>query len=189
VPAPTVSRDQAIDALFATFRDNGYGGATLSELSRGTGLGRSSLYHHFPGGKEDMAGAVLDRAETFLKGMLEAAVAAEGPPRERLAKVLGTLEALYAGGKNPCVLANFAQGEARTLFQRRLRFLFELWIDGLSDLARQAGVPEREARERAEDAVGAIEGALIVAAGLNDAMVFRRRLGKIPSELFAGAPV
>lgn len=185
MPAPIVSRDQAIDALFATFRDNGYGGATLSELSRGTGLGRSSLYHHFPGGKEDMASAVLDRAEAFLKGMLEEAVAAEGPPHERLAKLLSTLEALYAGGKNPCVLANFSQGEARTMFQRRLRSLFELWIGGLADLAREAGVSEREARERAEDAVGAIEGALIVAAGLNDAGVFRRRVARIPGELLA----
>ncbi len=185
MPAPLISRDQAIDALFATFRDQGYGGATLSELSRGAGLGKSSLYHHFPGGKEDMAGAVLDRAEMFLADILRRAVDGAGNPQSKLAALLATLSDLYAGGKNPCVMGVFSLGEARTLFQRRLRTLFDLWIDGLAALAIQAGVPARLARERGEDAVGAIEGALIVAAGLNDAAVFRRRLARIPGELLA----
>lgn len=86
-------------------------------------------------------------------------------------------------------MANFTQGEARILFQRRLRGLFTQWIDGFAALAEQAGVPKRAARERAEDAVGAIEGALILAAGLNDTAPFRRCLARVPRELLARDPV
>jgi AcrR family transcriptional regulator len=182
-----MTKDQAVDSLFATFRDLGYGGATLSELSRGTGLGRSSLYHHFPGGKEDMAAAVMTRAEAFLREKLTVAAAGEGSPQARLAVILAALDALYAGGKNPCVLASFAQGEARTLFQRELMALFDLWIEGFAALAREAGVPARQARERAEDAVAALEGALILSAGLNDITPFRRRLAALPRALLGGA--
>ena len=185
MPVPLISKEAAIDSLFAAFRDHGYGGATLSELSRGTGLGRSSLYHHFPGGKEDMAAAVLDHAERFLKAAL---AAAQGAPRERLAVVLGALDAMFAGGKNPCLLASFAQGKARVLFQRRLVDLFQLWVEGFASLAREAGVPARQARERAEDAVGAIEGALILSSGLNDVAPFRRLLARLPGELLGEMP-
>ena len=188
MPAPLISKDEAIDRLFASFRDHGYGGATLSELSRGTGLGRSSLYHHFPGGKEDMAVAVLDRVALILRATLEAALAAPGGPRARLAGGTGRTGRHVCRRENPCVLASFAQGEARVLFQRRLIDLFQLWVEGFATLAREAGVPARQARERAEDAVGAIEGALILAAGLNDIAPFRRRLASLPCDLLGNAP-
>ncbi|MFD2271320.1 TetR/AcrR family transcriptional regulator [Undibacterium arcticum] len=50
-----------VDSIISVFRSEGYEGASLAKLSEATGLGRSSLYHHFPMGKEDMANAALDR--------------------------------------------------------------------------------------------------------------------------------
>ena len=55
MPAALASREVVLERLLATFRDQGYDGASLAELSAATGLGKSSLYHHFPGGKVDMA--------------------------------------------------------------------------------------------------------------------------------------
>jgi hypothetical protein len=52
--------------------------------------------------------------------------------------------------------------------------------------AVEAGVPAKKARERAEDAVAGIEGALVISAGLDDLAPFRRRLRAIPDALFAG---
>lgn len=49
---------QIVGRLFIVFRDHGYEGASLADLSRATKLGKSSLYHHFPRGKEQMAEAV-----------------------------------------------------------------------------------------------------------------------------------
>ena len=59
---PALAKEEVVARLMKVFRREGYEGASLSRLSEATGLGRSSLYHHFPRGKEDMAAAVLDLA-------------------------------------------------------------------------------------------------------------------------------
>ena len=68
MPAAQASRDEVVDRLLTAFRRKGYDGASLADLSAATGLGRSSLYHYFPGGKEEMARAVLDRADAWPRG-------------------------------------------------------------------------------------------------------------------------
>ena len=62
---PVRSRADVVTQLVDLFFRHGYNGTTLSLISSGTGLGRASLYHHFPGGKEEMARAVLEQAEIW----------------------------------------------------------------------------------------------------------------------------
>lgn len=52
-------RADAVSALAEVFREHGFEGASLSLLSKATGLGKGSLYNFFPGGKEEMMEAVL----------------------------------------------------------------------------------------------------------------------------------
>ena len=40
-----------VDKLTDIFCEYGYDGTSLTILSQNTGLGRASLYYHFPGGK------------------------------------------------------------------------------------------------------------------------------------------
>jgi TetR/AcrR family transcriptional repressor of lmrAB and yxaGH operons len=49
-------RGDVIAALAKTFHEHGYAGASLSEITARTGLGRDSLYHFFPDGKEGWPG-------------------------------------------------------------------------------------------------------------------------------------
>jgi AcrR family transcriptional regulator len=60
MPPALISRNEVIARVMAVVRREGYDGASLAELSKATGLGKSSLYHHFPDGKNDMVAAVLD---------------------------------------------------------------------------------------------------------------------------------
>jgi TetR/AcrR family transcriptional regulator, lmrAB and yxaGH operons repressor len=183
MPAPLMSKDEVVDRLFAVFREQGYDGATLAQLSRGSGLGKSSLYHYFPGGKDDMAAAVLGRAGDWLRANLAATAEGPGTPRERLGRMLKALDAVYAGGKNACVIGNLVTGSARRRFQRGLRDTFMLWVGALERLAADSGVPPRIARSRAEDAVAAVQGAIILSGALADPTPFRRALRAIPDAL------
>jgi AcrR family transcriptional regulator len=185
MPAPLIPRDEVVDRLCEVFQRLGYDGASLAELSRGTGLGKSSLYHYFPNGKEEMALAVLRRAHTWIEQHAVAPLTGEGSPKERLERMLRSVDSLYAGGKNPCVLGNLVVGAARHLYQRQLRSTFSTWIEGLERLALEAGLSRRTARERAEDVVLQIEGALILCGGLDDPTSFRRVLRKITKEFLA----
>ena len=67
MPAALLPRDEVVARILTVFRDFGFDGASLAELSKATGLGRSSLYHYFPGGKDEMAVAVLERIDTWMR--------------------------------------------------------------------------------------------------------------------------
>ena len=59
MPRLVTERADTLPALAVVFRECGYDGASLALIGQHTRLGKGSLYHFFPGGKEEMADAVL----------------------------------------------------------------------------------------------------------------------------------
>ncbi|CAN5621942.1 TetR/AcrR family transcriptional regulator [soil metagenome] len=167
-----------VDCLFNVFRDHGYEGASLAELSRGTGLGKSSLYHHFPRGKEQMAEAVLEKAKVFIQtAMVEVANSPE-PLKVRIVKMLTALDQLYAGGKNPCVLGRLAVSDIGPDGHQLAHEIFAMWTDAVTSLARESGRSNLRARHFAEDWIARVQGSLILYAATGNAEPFERT--KIP---------
>src|SRR3954471_22966161 len=48
------SRDRMIKSAALLFRENGYSGTGFSQVIEHSGAPRGSIYHHFPGGKEQL---------------------------------------------------------------------------------------------------------------------------------------
>lgn len=187
MPHALLSRDEVVDRLMLVIRRRGYDGASLTELSRATGLGKSSLYHHFPQGKDDMVREVLDRLEKQLRESLFTPLSGSGTPRRRLEAMVGTLDAFYRGGHEACVLANLVLGGTRQRFHKQLSRIFGEWVDAIAGALVGAGQPRALARTRAEDAVMRIQGALVLAGALDDVSVFGRAIRQLPAELLAPA--
>ncbi len=187
MPAPLLTRDAVLDKLLAAFRDSGYDGASLAELSAITGLGKSSLYHYFPGGKEDMAIQVLAHLDAQLGAALFEPLRAEQSPARKLAAMLSAIDAFYEGGKRACALERLCASVDRARFRRPLAHAFTRWIEAVEALCVEAGVPRAAARARAQDLVIRVEGALVVAAGTGDTSVFERTLRDLRSSLLAPA--
>jgi AcrR family transcriptional regulator len=185
MPAPLLTKDEVLDRLMRTFRENGYDGASLAELSAATGLGKSSLYHHFPGGKVDMAQQVLAHFEAALEHALFEPLRSDAAPEKKLGAMLDTLSAFYDGGRQACLLERLCASVDRRTFRRPLASAFAKWIDAVEDLGRQAGIPKALARTRAEDLVVRIEGALIVCAGTGDTKVFERTIAQLRASVLA----
>src|SRR5678816_4321414 len=99
-----------------------------------------------------------------------------GPVRGRLEQMVETLDEFYRGGREACVLGNLVLGTSRTRFRRQLSSIFDEWIDAIAVALVDGGVAASLARERAEDAVVRIQGALILAGAMNDATYFGRWL-------------
>lgn len=188
MPAALISKDQVLDSLTRVFRELGYGGATLSRLSQATGLVRASLYHYFPGGKADMATAVLGRANAWLGSRVLAPLAGPGTPTERLEAMATALDSYYAGGRDGCLLGLLSQGDARDLFQHHVREALGRWSDAIAAVLEEAGLAPDLAGERGEDAVIQIQGALVVSRGLDNLEPFTRTLAELPARLLAPAP-
>lgn len=176
MPAALATKDEVIDRLFTVFRDRGFEGASLADLSRATGLGKSSLYHHFPKGKEQMAEAVLERATTLIDGAVLTAARAPGPLKVRLRKIVGAFGQIYAGGRTPCVLGQLATTSLGASARQSLRNAFAHWIEAIDGLARESGMSPTRARHFAEDWVARVQGALILQAASGDAGPFERAM-------------
>ena len=176
MPAALASKDEVIDRLFTVFRDRGFEGASLADLSRATGLGKSSLYHHFPKGKEQMAEAVLERAAALIDSAILKAAQAPGPLKARLRKIVGAFDQIYAGGRTPCVLGQLATSRLGANARQGLRKAFAHWIEAIDGVALESGMPPSRARHFAEDWVARVQGALILQAASGDAAPFERAM-------------
>jgi len=186
MPAPILTKGEILGRLMSSFRKNGYDGASLAELSAITGLGKSSLYHYFPGGKADMARQVLEHLEGLLETQLFEPLRSDATPQERLSAMLDVLSNFYDHGRSACLLERLCASVDRSSFGRPLARTFGKWIGAVEALARESGLPEALARQRAEDLVVRIEGALVVSAGTGDTEVFTRTIDNLRPALLDG---
>jgi AcrR family transcriptional regulator len=187
MPAPLLTKDEVLDRLMHTFREKGYDGASLAELSTATGLGKSSLYHHFPGGKVDMAKQVLAHLESTLEKALFEPMRSDATPERKLDAMLVAVSAFYDGGRQACLLERLCASVDSRRFRRPLASAFESWIGAVEALGRQAGLSKVVARERAEDLVVRIEGALVVCAGTGETKLFSRTIDDLRASLLSPA--
>jgi AcrR family transcriptional regulator len=181
-----VETDDAIVAIRDVFREHGFGGASLTLLAQATGLRRASLYHRFPGGKDDMAAAAVDSVAAFLERETFAVLKSSQPCRERLRAMCRQLDAYYDGGRSLCLLAAFSFGAVPEPARSKAVGILREWIDGLAALAVESGRTEDDARAAAEQALVEIQGGLIVGALLDDVSAFRHALDRLPGILFGG---
>lgn len=182
MPAPLMSKDEVLDRLMTTFRRRGYDGASLAELSKRTGLAKSSLYHHFPGGKEQMAVDVLAHLDRKMRPVFDSLSDGKAP-QAKLGALLDAVDAFYAGGKLACFLERLCASTDRARFSQPLRTAFAAFMEAFERVCRDAGLGRAAARARAESAVVRVEGALIVSAGTDDTGVFDRTLREIRETL------
>lgn len=175
-----------IPALLRLFRQYGYDGATLTKISEATGLGKASLYHHFPGGKDEMVETVLDYLETWMDQNIVQPLKCPGDPGSRLQQMCDRLSEVYDHGRQPCLSAILLLGSARDVFHDRVQALYRLWIDAIAHVLIEAGLEETIAQQRGEQAVISIQGALILAQGLNEPAPFQRVVQQLPAQLLEG---
>jgi TetR/AcrR family transcriptional repressor of lmrAB and yxaGH operons len=168
-----------VGRLFEMFRDHGYEGATLADLSKSTGLGKSSLYHHFPRGKEQMAEAVLGQGKDFMKGAIHDVAHSSEPLKTRIRKIVGAFDLVYDSGQNYCLLGRLSCDGIGNDARGTLREVVALWIDAITHLARDSGMPQARARQYGEDWFTRVQGAIIMHAATGDTAPYKRTMAAL----------
>ncbi len=74
----TTTRDRIIVATNELFRRHGYNATSLSQISAAAEATTGSIYHFFPGGKEDLGVAVIDTTGAVYRELFES-IAVEQP--------------------------------------------------------------------------------------------------------------
>ncbi len=180
-----LSKDALIDKLVDVVYDYGYDGATLSVISEVTGLGKASLYHHFPGGKEQMAAEVLGHSDRWGAEHIGALLQSDAGPEAKVRGIFQALDEVHTRAHQLTLMNVFTYGAARQVFGQKVGERVRAGLEVLSGLLQQCGIPAADAAARALDAYIQIEGAMVLARTLDDLMVFRRVVQRLPDQLLA----
>lgn len=191
MPRLVTERADVLPLLAEVFREHGYEGASLQLISQATGLGKGSLYHFFPGGKAEMAAAVLAEIDGWFERELYAPLRATGAGGEGEGEsVAAAIDAMFAavdgyfrGGGRVCLVGALALGAARDRFGAAIASYFARWVGALADALQRTGCDATTAAALAEATVAGIQGALVLTRALDDPAVFRRTLQALRERL------
>lgn len=183
MPRVVAERADTLPALAEVFREHGYEGASLSLISRATGLGKGSLYHFFPGGKEEMAAAVLAEIDGWFEANLFAPLRDTDEPEPAIAAMFDAVSAYFRSGRRVCLLGALALGHGRDRFADAVRGYFVRWIEALGEALASGGRPHEVAMALAEEAVASIQGAIVLARALDRSDVFERTIARLRERL------
>lgn len=172
-------RADIIPALAEVFRSHGYEGASLALIGQHTGLGKGSLYNFFPGGKEEMAAAVLDHIDGWFRAHVFEPLRATADPSAAIAAMFEATDRYFHSGGRVCIVGVFALSDVRDRFAERINAYFADWRDALAQALQRLGKEPGAAAELAEDIVAGIQGALVTARALGDPSSFGRRLARL----------
>lgn len=159
------ARDAMIASAAALFRERGVAATSLRDVVEHAKAPRGSIYHHFPGGKAELASAATAMAGGFIEQLL-ADLLDDGDPAR-------AIETFVDYWKQSLTRQDFADGcpvaaaavsaeetdEARSAAGRS----FARWQGQIADALAARGVPADLAADQAGLAIAAVEGALIVA--------------------------
>jgi AcrR family transcriptional regulator len=159
------TRERMIVSTALLVRERGARATSIDDVLQHSGAPRGSIYHHFPGGRDQLLAEALAYAGEFTGRRLEAAVSAPDP--------LAAFDAFVDGYRKQLVKTDHRAGcpvaavaiESRedvTSLQDQAASIFERWEAATAASFAAAGVPETRAKTLATTALAALEGALIL---------------------------
>jgi TetR/AcrR family transcriptional regulator, lmrAB and yxaGH operons repressor len=166
------SRRAFLDATAVLLRRQGYAGSGLSQIVERSGAPRGSLYFHFPGGKEELARAAMQRSGEQLRQAIAATMDAPGGPAAAIGALLDALAAGLEGSgyRDGCPIATVAletAAESEPL-RETAAAIFDSWVGELARSLHESGTELAAAQRRALFVLSAIEGALLLSRARRD---------------------
>jgi TetR/AcrR family transcriptional regulator, lmrAB and yxaGH operons repressor len=181
----TISDELFLATALDLFRTYGFEGVSVKRLADATGLEKSSLYHRYPGGKDEIAMAIAKDVVAWFQANIFEPLTGSGPARKRVSFVAERLREFYSGGSKACLMDVLSIPGGSNELQLALRGAMEAWLNAFAQVAKESGLGSAMARSRAEEAIVRIEGALILARVLEDTTRFERVLKSLPDFLTA----
>ena len=85
------TRERLLEAAEEHLRHGGYSGLSLQEVAKASGIRKPGLYHHFPGGKDELVFVVAERVLQRNEAELRQAIASTSGAEAQLRAVAGWL--------------------------------------------------------------------------------------------------
>jgi AcrR family transcriptional regulator len=165
-PAPG-TRERIIRAASRLMQRQGYDGTGIKQISEEARATLGSVYHFFPGGKQELALAAISRGDQEFVEVLRAALFSDPDPSRavivltrNLADSLRTSDWL-----DGCPITTTALGTVGRLpdVQSAAADAFARWRGVVFDRLLESGIRESDARDLAHTVISTLEGAELAA--------------------------
>jgi len=164
------TRARILYASAELFRRQGYAATGLKQIAAESEATLGSVYHFFPGGKQQLADEVLRVGGRFFLALYETiaagAVDLVSAVRDFFDGAGQTL--LATGFADACPIATVAGEIASTneVLRAAVADTFESWLDALAEDAVEAGIEADRARALALSVLALLEGAFLLSRSL-----------------------
>ena len=163
---PTRTKDRILDVTADLFRQYGFTGTGMKQIVAAANAPFGSLYHYFPGGKEELGVAVIHRSGEMYFELFETVVAAapdlvSGVRDFFAGAALVLRDTDYADACPIATVALEVASRSEPLRQATAE-VFENWVTRAAARLADHGVPDDRAREVATLIISALEGAFIL---------------------------
>jgi len=160
------TRAELVQTMARLLRDQGYTATGRAQLLAESGVSNGSLYHHFPGGMEELAEAALRASGRTVADALREAL--DGAPNAAVgvARFLDIAQGSVAGDACPGCPVSPTALESPIVSPRlcaAAAHCFDQWESLIAARLRADGWPEGSLAETASAALALIEGALLLA--------------------------
>jgi AcrR family transcriptional regulator len=160
------TRDRIITATGELFRRQGYNGTSLKQVTQAARAPFGSLYHSFPGGKEELGEAVVTTSGRAYRELFEVIYDAAAGPAEAITDFFDGAAAVLeeTGYVDACPIGTVALEVASTndRLRRATAAVFASWVEAAADRLEAAGVARTQAEELATALVAAVEGGFML---------------------------
>jgi AcrR family transcriptional regulator len=166
----TSTRDRILDVSRGLFARRGYAGTGIKQILAEADAAYASLYHFFPGGKDQLAAEAIRTSgamyQDLVEGVLDAAPGLLAGIGDCFAGAAETLRA--TGYADACPIATVALEVASTdeALRQATADVFASWITALTERIMLAGVDEAAATGLAISAIALLEGAFVLSRAL-----------------------
>ncbi len=176
-------RNDIIPMLTEVFRRYGYEGASLARITEETKLGKGSIYHFFPGGKEEMADVVLTEIDGWFQANVFGPLHESPDPWGGIEHMFEQVKRYFSSGRKVCLVGAFALGNERDRFASKVKRYFVDWDAALAAALVRTGKDSETARELSREVLGGIQGALVLARGMDQPRLFTKALDRLLEQL------
>jgi TetR/AcrR family transcriptional repressor of nem operon len=181
----TDTREVLLDAAEDAVRLRGYHAVSFRELADTLGIKSSSVHYYFRQ-KEDLGLALVERYEARFFAAVDAAAANAKTPDQRV-KAFGTVYRSALQQSDRICLCGMLGAESAGLppaLAKSVANFFQRNIDWLADALPPEITPAAR-QKKARHAVAALQGAMMLAASLDDHKVFDSALQDLQQTLTA----
>lgn len=172
-----------IDAAKAGFRAKGMVATGFTEVLEASGAARGAIYHHFPGGKQELAAAVVTSTGDNIEAAIRALFAGSPSPVDALTAAVELVAAAVdqREGFGCAIAPAVLEASGSTAVLQAADDAFDRWQSAIRD---GLGHGRDDASDLATLVVASIEGALVLsrAHGSSEPV---RRVGRALATLVA----